>query len=587
MITYLKLRNLAIVEEFELELGSGLNVLTGETGAGKSLLIDSLDFLSGARGSAEMIRTGEEKMTAEAAVHVAPEVEKLFADAQLEEAISDGEIVVRREFSKSGRGRVSVNGTLFSVRELQEIMERLVEIQGQNQARDRVAGREFRQLVDEFAANEELLASVRLSYDAWKAAHEELELLVSAQKDRALRLDLLKYQIQEISAARLQESEEETLRNERNILANARHLLESTSTAFTLLDEDESSAIANVARAMQALSSLSSINEVAQIQQELEEARIRLQEVARSVSSVADSVRIDPERLDEIEERLVVIERLKKKYGASGSAILEHFESAQREFDQLSDFEASVDKLAAAENRAFDSYVRAATQLSKRRKEAAGELQKSIERELRDLAMERTSVHIEVATSALSGSRMKLGTSEVAFGPEGFDRIEFLISPNRGEELRPMRKIASGGELSRLQLAIAVALFKKNNRGSSATLVFDEIDAGIGGQVADAVGQKLRELAASNQVLCVTHLPQIASLASTHFRVWKEDHAGRTRARLTRLTTREQRVEEIARMLGGEAVAASARAHAAELLDRADAPAPRKRSGSGAVSKLA
>ena len=533
MLTYLKVRDLAIVEELEIEPGSGLNVLTGETGAGKSLLIDSLEFLSGARGSTEMIRAGAEKMSAEAVIEAGEEM------------------IVKREIATSGRGRVSINGSIFSVRELASAMDPLLEIHGQSESHLRVAGQSYRELLDQFGGH--ALDPVRNSYREWREAAAQLDELSNAQRDRALRLDLLKYQIDEISSAKLESGEEESIRAERSILSHAREMTEATAGAYRAIEEDEDSALAQLARAAHLLQPLTrDIESIHTLADELQEIVYQLQETARSLSSLADSVRHDPARLEAIEERLATIERLKKKYGGSVDAVLQHLDSSKREYQTLIDFESNLDKLQKLDQQRRTAYRAAAEKLSAARKKSARAFETAIQNELRDLAMERTTVRITIEDA---------NDSET-----GFDRVEILVAPNRGEEPKAMQRIASGGELSRIQLAIAAALFKASPHSAGATLVFDEIDAGIGGRVAEVVGRKLQELAASNQVICVTHLPQIASFASTHFFVWKEDAGGHTRARIRRLDEADERVQEIARMLGGEKVAASAVTHARELL---------------------
>ncbi|HEY6843777.1 MAG TPA: DNA repair protein RecN [Thermoanaerobaculia bacterium] len=528
MLTYLKVRDLAIVEEMEIEPGSGLNVLTGETGAGKSLLIDSLEFLSGARGSTEMIRAGAEKMSAEA----------MFE-----------ETIVKREINAGGRGRVSIDGSLFSVRELAAAMDPLLEIHGQSESHNRVAGQSYRELLDQFGGHK--LDAVKNAFDEWRDAASKLEDLSNANKDRALKIDLLKYQIDEIAPAKLDANEEESLRGERAILANAQQMSEAAAGAFTAIEEDENSALAQLARASHLLQPLREIESMRAISDDLQEITYRLQDVARTISAATD-VRHDPKRLDNIEERLATIDRLKKKYGGSIETVLEHLATIKTEYDNLCDFEGSLDKLQKLESQRRAAYRKEAEKLSAARKKSAKAFETAIQNELRDLAMERTAVRIAI--------------DEANDGEHGFDRVEILVAPNRGEDPKPMQRIASGGELSRIQLAIAAALFKASPHSKGATLVFDEIDAGIGGRVAEVVGRKLQELAESNQVICVTHLPQIASFASTHFFVWKEDSGGHTRARIRRLDDAEERVKEIARMLGGEKIAASAVTHARELI---------------------
>ena len=533
MLTYLKVRDLAIVEEMEIEPGSGLNVLTGETGAGKSLLIDSLEFLSGARGSTEMIRAGADKMSAEAVFEAGEEM------------------IVKREIATGGRGRVSINGSIFSVRELAGAMDPILEIHGQSQSHSRIAGQSYRELLDQYGGH--ALDDVAGAYREWREAASQLEDLSNAQRDRALKLDLLKYQIDEISSAKLEAGEDDRLRAERSILGHAREMTEATAGAFMAIEEDENSALAQLARAAHLLQPLTKdIESIHAVADELQEIVYRLQETARSVSALGDSVRHDPVRLEAIEERLATLDRLKKKYGGSIEAVLQHFDGIKREYDTLTDFESSLAKLQKVEQQRRTAYRSAAEKLSSARRKSARGFETAIESELRDLAMERTTVRIAIE----EGSDSETGS----------DRVDILVAPNRGEEPKAMQRIASGGELSRIQLAIAAALFKASSNSAGATLVFDEIDAGIGGRVAEVVGRKLQELAKSNQVICVTHLPQIASFASTHFFVWKEDAGGHTRARIRRLDDAEQRVEEIARMLGGEKIAASAVTHARELL---------------------
>jgi DNA repair protein RecN (Recombination protein N) len=559
MITYLKVRNLAIVEEFAIEPGAGLNVLTGETGAGKSLLIDSLEFLRGARGSTEMIRAGADRMTAEAIF----EVPRAAHDALNEIGVdaAEPEVIVKREIATNGRGRVLINGSPLSVRELGVAMDAFLEIHGQHESHGRVAGQGYRELLDDYGDHAVLVAATRVEHTEWREAAGQLRELTDAQRDRTLRLDLLRYQIDEISAAKIDPAEEESLRGERSMLANARQLAEATSGAFALVDDDESSALAQLSRALHLVEPLArEITDIATISAELSDAIYRLQETSRGLSRLSDSVRHDPDRLEEIEDRLVTIERLKKKYGGSVEAVLAHLGAIQDEFERLSDYETSVDKLQRIEEQRFGAWRKAAEGLSASRKKAAKKFETAIQSELNDLAMERTTV--KVVVDAADASREHAAA-------HGIDRIEILIAPNRGEEPKPMQRIASGGELSRIQLAIAAALFKASNKAAAATLVFDEIDAGIGGRVAEVVGRKLQELAGGNQVICVTHLPQIASFGTTHFFVWKEDAAGHTRARIRKLESEDERVNEVARMLGGESIPASAVMHARELLEGA------------------
>ena len=390
MITYLKVRNLAIVEEFAIEPGPGLNVLTGETGAGKSLLIDSLEFLSGERGSTEMIRAGAEKMSAEAILQVpASAGEQLSAIGIDVEPNDDGvELIVKREIAANGRGRVLVNGSPLAVRELGAAMEPVLEVHGQHESHSRVAGQTFRELLDDYAGHHELLDATRATYHAWKASADQLNTMQKAQADRALRLDLLRYQVDEISAAHLDPVEEDSLRSERAVLGHAREIIESTAGAYQVIEEDENAAIAQIARAMHLLQPLAKdINDVRQLTDDLQDVLYRLQETARTLSHLTETTRLDPARLDAIEERLVTIERLNKKYGGSIAAVLEHLGRISDEYEQLADYESNLEKLQRAERGKFEEYRRAADKLSVSRKKAAQKFQTAIQAELQDLAM--------------------------------------------------------------------------------------------------------------------------------------------------------------------------------------------------------
>lgn len=554
VITYLKVRNLAIVEELAIEPGAGLNVLTGETGAGKSLLIDSLELLRGARGSSDMIRAGSDRMTAEAVFHLPASLREQLDELGIETEESDTiELIVRREVAAGGRARVLINGSPVTVRELGGAMDAVLEIHGQHESHQRVAGQGYRELVDDYGGHDALASATRALYDEWKLASDRLQEMTDAQRDRTLKLDLLRYQVDEIGSAKLDPAEEDALRGEKAILSHAREMIEATSGAYQLVDEEESSAIAQLGRALHLLTPLAKhIDEIATLSGEMQDVLYRLQELSRTLAGLSENVRHDPARLEQIEDRLVTIERLKKKYGGSIEAVLEHLSKAQDEYDRLTDYEASVEKLQQAEAARLAAFRKSAEKLSAARRKAARAFEQAIQKELNDLAMERTTV--------------KIAIGEAAPSPDGIDKIDILIAPNRGEEPKPMQRIASGGELSRIQLAIAAALFRNSDRAAAATLVFDEIDAGIGGRVAEVVGRKLQQLSARNQVICVTHLPQIASFGTTHFYVWKEDAAGHTRARIRRLDSQEERVGEIARMLGGEKVTESAKAHARELM---------------------
>ncbi len=571
MITYLRVRNLAIVDTLELELETGLNVLTGETGAGKSLLIDSLQFLSGARGSTDLVRSGEERLTAEAVVLAPGSIAPLLDELSIDHEETDGaiELIIRRELRTNGRGRVQINGAITTVRDLQAVMDLLIEIHGQNTSSQRIGGRSYREMIDEWIGTTDEIETTRRTWASWKEVATKLEELRDAQRDRVQRLDMLEFQIKELSSAALQADEEEELTRERSELAYAEDLAEAVTVALELISENEDAAIALVGRASDKLEMIGrKVESLRPVHDDTEDALIRLQEVARTLSSIAGSIRHDPVRLDEVEERLALIDRMKRKYGDSIPQVLSYLDQIRRERDDLADYETNLERLAKDEENAFSAYREAALDLSKRRSNAAREMQQAIETHLADLAMERTRVRIDVTTQPRKDSRFLLDQQPIAFNQDGVDSVSILVATNAGEEPKPLEKVASGGELSRIQLAIAASLAERSPENAASTLVFDEIDAGVGGRVAEVVGRKLSALGTRAQVVCVTHLPQIAGMGTTHFHVWKEDVDERTRARIRRLPDESERVEELARMLAGAKITESARTHARELLKR-------------------
>jgi DNA repair protein RecN (Recombination protein N) len=571
MISYLRVRNLAIVEDLEIEIEQGPNVLTGETGAGKSLLIDSLQFLSGSRGTTDLVRQGEERLTAEALVTVPRSFERFLDELGIEYDAEDDriELVIRRELRSNGRGRAQINGEIVTVRDLQALMEMIVEIHGQNTSIGRIGGRNHREMLDAWSDSEEVLTTTARAWGDWRELSEKLEELRNAQRDRVQRLDLLEFQIRELSAAGLDPDEEEGLRSERAELSHAVELAETINVALDLVSESEDAALSLVGRASSRLEALArKVSSVEPLYRETEEVLFRLQEISRSLSSMAATIRHDPQRLDEVEERLALIERMKRKYGDSVAEIVQYLDRIRSERDELIDYDSTLEQLEKRESEAFEVYREGALRLSAVRKKAAAEMQIAIETHLEDLAMERTRVVIEVGAANRNESRFLVDGTPVGFGREGIDSVRVLVAANPGEEPRPLEKVASGGELSRIQLAIAAALADRSPHTASSTFVFDEIDAGVGGRVAEVVGRKLRSLGDQSQLLCVTHLPQIAGMGSTHFHVWKESDGARTLAKIRRLGDEEERVEELARMLAGATITESARVHARELLQQ-------------------
>jgi len=545
----LTVKNLAIVEDLTLDLSEGLTVITGETGAGKSILVDALTLLAGGRGSSELVREGAEKLL------VAAEFDTDSASrAVLEEAglPVSSTILVRREFSADGRGRAFIEDEPAPVRTLARLGERLLAIQGQNSEQELADRHAAVDLLDAFAGADEPRQATADSARAWGAAREALELLDQSRRDRVARLDTIRFQIREIEEAAPDGREQEEITAERDRLLHADRIRRAGQAALEALSEGEGSAADRLGETVRAFSELASIDprERAGLE-EAEELKRRIADLAALARDGAACVESDPERLTAIETRLEKLARLKRKYGVSPAEALELLGSLQAEQDELSNFEDALERRRAEEAHAKEIYLAAARTLSKKREAAAPRFSTAIQKELAGLAMEKAKL------------RVALTSVEESPRPDGLETAALLFAPNPGEAEKPLEKIASGGELSRLQLAIRSVAAGKTRGGR--TLIFDEVDAGIGGRTAEVVGRKLRLLARHDQVLCVTHVPQIAVLASRHFRAEKSERRGRTVAAVRELTGAD-RVAEIARMLAGEKVPETAIKHARALL---------------------
>jgi DNA repair protein RecN (Recombination protein N) len=554
MLRELRIKNFAVIETVTVPLALGLNVLTGETGAGKSILVDAILLVGGARAQADVIRSDAETATVEAVF----EVEGLRAvDAALEEAglaAEGGELVVRRELARSGRHRTFVNDSPVTVGLLERLGDLLVEVHGQHEHQRLLNPARQLDLLDRFAGTEVLGGEVADLFARYRAAREELARLRGAERDRAQREDLLRFQLSELDAARIRPGEEEELRAQRRRLQHAERLAKGLGEASVLLVDDPDAAAGRIARAARLLRDLGRLDPAFAAPAELlDGASAQVEEALLSIRSLRGTVEAEPGRLEAIDDRLDVLTRLKRKYGDTEAAMLTHRQETARALERLEHHE---DVLAAGERRAGE--VRAALltragALSETRAAAAGRLGGLVQREVRALGMDRARFEMALERGA-----------EDDVAARGLDRGEFHFSANPGEELRPLARIASGGELSRTMLALQAVLAATDR---IPTMVFDEVDAGIGGRVASVVGEKLAAVGTGRQVLCVTHLPQIAAQAHHHLHVIKTVRGGRTRATVSVLAGGE-RVEEIARMLGGEAPTATARRHARELLGR-------------------
>lgn len=562
MLRDLRIRNLAVVEEVAVPFAPGLNVLTGETGAGKSILIDAILLLLGGRAQPELIRTGADSARIEALFDLDPEgpVAALLDEAGL--PAGEGHLILKRELSATGRNRAFVNDSPCTLSLLDRIGAHLVEIHGQHEHQLLLqAGRQL-DLLDQYADAVRDREAVAALVREWQSVIDEMERLRGSERDRAHREDLYRFQLSEIDAARLQPGEEETLRTERRRLQYAEKLAQGLSRVLDGLYDDGGSALARFHEAEQILIDLGKIDpSLAAPTSELAEARAHLNEAVAAARSLRDGITFDPGRLEEIDARLDALTKLKRKYGESVEAIVAHREKVAGELERMERHDEAVtaleERLSALASRAASD----ALALSAKREEAARRLERLVQKEIRGLGMEKAVFRVSLAREPGAAGGLVAGESGWRVTQRGIDHAEFLLSANPGEDPKALTRVVSGGELSRTMLGLKVILAKVDRTPS---VVFDEVDAGIGGRIADVVGQALRKAAEGRQVLCVTHLPQIAAYGHHHLLVNKTVRGSRTQTAVISLDERG-RVEELARMLGGEQVTETARRHARDL----------------------
>lgn len=568
MLRFLNIANFALIDSLQIEFQSGLNVLSGETGSGKSIIIDALGLLLGDRGSSDMIRTGEDRAFVEGVFdfHGNKPLIQVIAESGIE-ASEDDELVIRREINITGRGRIFINNQVATIGLLRAIQPHIVDIHGQGDQQSLLASETHVNLLDAFADVAALRVNVAQAYDEISRLAKDLEENRQSESERLKSLDMLEFQLSEIEVANLSESEDTELEVERNKLANSEKLAELSREAYECLYDDENSAQSRLAAAQKRLSDLVGLDESFAVQlEQLSNAKYILDDVAFSIRDYMDGIQSSPTRLQFVEDRLAEIRRLKRKYGGSVSEILCFRDKLLEQKGLLLHSEERGKEIEAKLKTAISGYQKAATELGNVRRQAASKFERAISKELSAVALgpAKFSIHF----SALENSPMATKINELtgqnvrAISRHGSELAEFFFTANTGEDLKPLKSVASGGELSRLMLVLktvtAPTLFPR-------TLIFDEIDAGIGGRVAEAVGQRLRRLAKTNQVLCITHQPQIARYADTHFLITKEVSEKRTVTRLTELDE-DGRIDELVRMIGGSTATIAARKHARELL---------------------
>lgn len=552
MLTELRIENFAIIQELELGFQSGLTTFTGETGAGKSIILDALMTLLGGKADATLIRAGAERANVEGDFTVPAENrEAIRALLEPEDLFDDPNMIsIAREMRANGRSVARINGRSVSLNLLRDLGQYLVDIHGQSEHLSLLNVRQHLHLLDRFAGSQEALEAYRSTYRELRRVQKDLAVLRQTEKEAASRTDLLEFQAGEIEAARLNPVEEEELRQERTRLANAEGLNSLCQEAIALIDEGnpETPSISDlIGQMVQTVDSLARIDP--DLQSLVEQAgplNDTIADISHELRRYMDGIEFNPNRLEQVEDRLDLISRLKRKYGGTIEAVLEFARKARADLDNIAHATERIAELEQRENDLRDALAEQGEQLSLVRRQAAGTLATAVETELDDLNMSGAQFAVDIQRHPSADGLLLSDGSRAAFDEWGIDKIEFLIAPNPGEGLKPLVKIASGGETSRLMLALKRVLTQAD---SIPTLVFDEIDQGIGGRVGAVVGEKLWQLGRNHQVLCVTHLPQLASFGDQHYSVRKEVEGGRTTTQVEVLDG-ENRLVELSQMLG-------------------------------------
>ena len=568
MLRDLHIRNLAVLEEAAIEFAPGFNVLSGETGAGKSIVVDSLALLSGARADAELIRTGADVLQVTGIFEPPGESwRRVLAEAGVD--AEDAELAVRREISRSGRNRVFVNDQRVTLKLLAALGPSLLRIHGQREELGLVDPELQRTWLDRRGGERAVKLRRRSAeaFAAWRALTERLERLTGDDRARQERLDLLRFQVSEIDAAQLREGEEDELRRDREVLRHSEAIQQALASACELLFEQENAAWEAIGRARHDLEQVSSWEpQAGEWAGELEEIHVRLGDLESTLGRRREEVEADPRRLNAIEDRLALLERLLRKYGDDSAQVLAHRERLAGQLEEIEGDESALAEIEGEVDRALTAYREAAGALSAGRRTWADQLSKDVHKDLKELSLDRAQFSVDLGRRKRASSPLVVGGEPVEFTELGYDQVVYLFSPNPGEELGPLGKVASGGELSRLYLAVQLAARgDRKTAASTAPLVFDEVDAGIGGAEAAVLGEKLHRLAQGGQILAVTHLPQVASLADAHFKVSKQVRKGRTHTAVDRLGE-ANRVEEVARMLAGSEITELSLSHAREMI---------------------
>ncbi|HEX6045336.1 MAG TPA: DNA repair protein RecN [Pyrinomonadaceae bacterium] len=550
MLQFLNISNIALIDELQVEFEAGLNLLTGETGSGKSIIVDALGVLIGGRFTSDLLKSGTERGFIEGlfVVNPNPELALLLENAGLS---FDHELIIRRELSAAGRNKIFINNQLATQSLLRDLREFLVDIHGQGDQQTLFNPRTHLELLDSFAVSNGLRDEVAEAYRTWNVLERELDALRRDDAEKFQLVDTLRFQIDELERSQLTIGEDERLEEERRRLSNVEKLTELSQASYARIYEDDDAALARVRQTVKDVGELAEYeSSFREYLEGLENARAVMEDLSFSLRDFVDKLEFSPVRLSEVEDRLAELSRLKRKYGGTIEAALEHLARSQDRLRQIETSDERERELSASRDSARSRYLDRAGKLHRERGKAAKRFERAVEKCIAELAMEHARFQVQVSDVADSA------------GPKGVDHVEFYFSANAGEDLKPLARVASGGEASRLMLVLKTVA---NATEFPRTIVFDEIDSGIGGRVSEAVGIKLRKLAETNQVLCVTHQPQIARFADSHLAVQKAVVDGHTQVDISKLN-RAGRIEELARMLTGAEITDAARRHARELL---------------------
>ncbi|MFC7370457.1 DNA repair protein RecN [Fictibacillus iocasae] len=559
MLAELTIRNFAIIDSLGVSFNKGLTVLTGETGAGKSIIIDAIGLLIGGRGSSEFVRYGTAKAEIEGLFHFDENHALMQKCEEFGISASDGMAVLRREINENGKSVCRVNGKLVTLAILKEIGQTLIDIHGQHETQFLLQPEKHLFLLDSFAGKEFalLLTKYQETYAHYVDIQKQLKNLTENEQQMAQRMDLLQYQLEEIDAAGLKENEDDELQEEKNKLSNFEKLYKHLHDSYENLYGD-GRGLDLVSNALAELSAVSMIDDDLRKKEEsLATCYYALEDLAFQIRDSFESLEYDAGRLNEIEDRLNEISKLKRKYGHTVKEILNYAESIRKELFVIQNKDENIDALKKKHEKIKEKLSAEAAKLSNKRTKHAAVLKEAIQKELKELYMEKTQFDVMVEKGSFSGER--------EFGPYGMDDVEFYIAPNPGEPLKPLAKTASGGELSRVILALK-SIFTKHEGVTS--IIFDEVDTGVSGRVAQAIAEKIYRVSSDSQVLCITHLPQVAAMADTHLHIAKDTEGSRTVTKVTALGSPEK-IQEIGRMISGVEVTHITKEHAKELLDLA------------------